>query len=58
MAQHVQPFVAEAVSDVFDAYRKGIFGDFPVTTYPLAQAVQAHDDIATRRKSGVMVLVP
>jgi NADPH2:quinone reductase len=58
MARHVQPVVAKAVGEVFDAYRKGIFGTIPVRTYPLAKATQAHEDIAARRKSGIMILVP
>jgi NADPH:quinone reductase len=58
MAQHVQPALAKAVAEVFGAYRRGVFGDIPVTEYPLVQAAQAHEDIASRRKSGVMVLVP
>jgi NADPH2:quinone reductase len=58
MAQHVQPAVTKAVADVFDAYRRGVFGHIPVTEYPLVKAAQAHEDIAARRKSGVMVLVP
>jgi NADPH:quinone reductase len=58
MAQHVQPAVTKAVADVFDAHRRGVFGDIPVTEYPLIKAAQAHEDIATRRKTGVMVLVP
>jgi NADPH:quinone reductase len=58
MAQHVQPAVRKAVRAVFDAYREGVFGQLDVVRYPLAQARQAHEDIAARRKSGVMVLVP
>ena len=58
MAQYVQGDVARATGDVFDAYRKGTFGALEVTRYPLAQAALAHEDIATRRKSGLIVLVP
>jgi NADPH2:quinone reductase len=58
MAQFVQGSVVKATSAVFDAYRKGVFGDFNATTYPLAEAAAAHADIAARRKSGPMILVP
>jgi len=58
MAQYVQGRVAQASDEVFDAYRKGIFGDFKATVYPLAKAAAAHEDIAARRKSGPMILVP
>jgi NADPH:quinone reductase len=58
MAQHAQPAIAQASGAVFDAYRKGVFGSPEVTRYPLAQAALAHDDIAARRKSGTIVLVP
>jgi NADPH2:quinone reductase len=58
MAQFVQGSVVKATSAVFDAYRKGVFGDFKATIYPLAQAAAAHADIAARRKSGPMILVP
>jgi len=58
MAQHVQGSIAKATGDVFDAYRKGTFGTLEVTRYPLAQAALAHEDIATRRKSGAIILVP
>ncbi|MDR6840100.1 zinc-binding dehydrogenase [Pseudoxanthomonas sacheonensis] len=58
MAQYVQGRVAQASDEVFDAYRKGIFGDFKATVYPLVEAAAAHEDIAARRKSGPMILVP
>ena len=58
MAQHLQGRVAQASDEVFDAYRKGIFGDFKATVYPLVKAAAAHEDIAARRKSGPMILVP
>lgn len=58
MAQYVQAHPAEAVNDVFDAYRSGLLGTFKATTYPLKNAAQAHADIAARRKSGPMILVP
>lgn len=58
MAQHLQGRVAQASEEVFDAYRQGVFGDFKATVYPLAKAAAAHEDIAARRKSGPMILVP
>ena len=58
MAQHLQGRVAQASAEVFDAYRRGVFGDFKATAYPLVQAAQAHEDIAARRKTGPMILVP
>jgi NADPH2:quinone reductase len=58
MAQHVQGRVAEATDAVFDAYRKGVFGDYKAAVYPLREAAAAHRDIAARRKSGPMILVP
>jgi NADPH2:quinone reductase len=58
MAQHAQPAIARASSAVFDAYRKGIFGSLEITRYPLAQAARAHEDIASRRKAGTIILIP
>jgi NADPH:quinone reductase len=58
MAQHVQGSVARATGDVFDAYRKGVFGALDVARYPLVEATRAHEDIAARRKSGAIILVP
>lgn len=58
MAQHLQGVVAEATAAVFDAYRNGVFGEFEATAYPLKDAAKAHEDIAARRKSGPMILVP
>lgn len=58
MAQHIQGAVAKATGDVFDAYCQGIFGEFKAVAYPLTQAAAAHEDIAARRKSSPMILVP
>jgi NADPH2:quinone reductase len=59
MAQHLQgPAQAVATQAVFDAFRNGIFGELDVTRYPLAQAARAHEDIAARRRSGTLILVP
>jgi NADPH2:quinone reductase len=58
MAQQLQGRVAEATAEVFDAFRRGIFGDFEANAYSLADAARAHEDIASRRKTGPMILVP
>jgi NADPH2:quinone reductase len=58
MAQHVMGSVAEATGAVFDAYRNGVFGEYRATAYPLEKAAAAHEDIAARRKTGPMILVP
>lgn len=58
MAQHLQGRTDQASDEVFEAYRKGVFGDFEATVYPLVNAAAAHEDIATRRKTGPMILVP
>jgi NADPH:quinone reductase len=58
MIQHVRNSVALASEAVFDTYRKGIFGGYRATPYPLEKAAAAHEDIAARRKSGPMILVP
>jgi NADPH2:quinone reductase len=58
MAQHLQGHTAEAINEVFDAYRSGLLGTFKATTYALKNAAEAHADIAARRKSGPMILVP
>lgn len=58
MAQYLQGAVAKATNEVFEAYRSGVFGEFKATSYPLTKAAAAHEDIAARRKSGPMILVP
>lgn len=50
--------VATATGELFDAYRKGVFGDIEVARYPLAEAARAHEDIAARRRAGLPILVP
>lgn len=50
--------VATATGELFEAYRKGIFGKIEVARYPIAEAARAHEDIATRRRSGLPILVP
>lgn len=58
MAQHVQDTITQVTRAVFDAYRSGVFGELEVTRYPLTQAAVAHEDIAARRKSGTLILIP
>ena len=48
----------EAATDLLDAFRAGVFGEIPVTRYPLADVSQAHEDIAARRIVGSVVLIP
>lgn len=50
--------VATATGELFDAYRRGVFGKIEVARYPLAEAARAHEDIAARRRSGLPILVP
>lgn len=58
MAQHLQGRAVQAAGEVFDAYRNGVFGKFEAARYPLASAALAHADIAARRTSGPMLLIP
>lgn len=58
MVQHVQASLPQVTKAVFDAYRRGVFGQLEVTRYPLTQAAAAHDDIASRRKFGTQILIP
>lgn len=58
MANQLGGHAQEAVDQVFDAYRRGVFGDIVVTTYPLEDARVAHEDMAARRKAGPLVLIP
>lgn len=50
--------VATATGELFDAYRKGVFGKIEVARYPIAEAARAHEDIAARRRAGLPILVP
>ena len=58
MANHLQGRVNEATAAVFDAYRRGLLGSVPVTRYALKDAAKAHRDIAERRKTGSLLLIP
>ncbi len=53
--QHVTP---EAANELFDAVRAGLFDDLPIVRYPLAEAAQAHADIAARTREGLAILIP
>lgn len=48
----------EASSELFAALRAGIFGEIPITRYPLREAARAHEDIAARRVVGSIILTP
>jgi NADPH2:quinone reductase len=50
--------VATATAELFDAFRKGIFGEIKIMRYSLSDVVRAHEDIAARRRSGSPILVP
>lgn len=59
MAQHLAgPALAEATAAVFSAYRAGVFGKLEVRRYPLKAAASAHEDIVSRRRTGMLILVP
>lgn len=49
---------ADAAGELFQAMRDGWFDDLPIVAYPLAQAAQAHEDIAGRALDGLPILVP
>ena len=58
MPQYVKgPSVAIATGELFDAFRRGVFGEIEVARYPIAEAARAHADIAARRRSGLPILV-
>jgi NADPH2:quinone reductase len=48
----------QAASEVFDVWREDIFGEVTLHRYPLAEAVQAHEDIVARRIGPYPILVP
>jgi len=47
-----------ASGELFDLVAQGKLGEFPVQRYPLADAAQAHADIAARNRTGYQILVP
>ncbi|MEC4722670.1 quinone oxidoreductase [Noviherbaspirillum sp. CPCC 100848] len=48
----------EASTDVFAAYRAGVFGTIEPTRYALSDVVRAHEDIASRSLVGPAILIP
>jgi NADPH2:quinone reductase len=48
----------EASSDLFAAFRAGVFGEIGIARYPLSEARRAHEDIAARRIAGSIILIP
>lgn len=50
--------VATATAELFDAFRKGVFGEIKIMRYSISDVVRAHADIAARRRSGSPILVP
>jgi len=50
--------VATATTELFDAFRQGIFGEIKIARYPLSDVARAHEDIAARRRAGSPILVP
>ncbi len=48
----------KASADVFAALQDDVFGEIGITCYPLSEAARAHADIAARRITGSIVLVP
>jgi len=58
MATHLSGLVEQATSEVFSALKAGVFGEVAITTYALRDAAKAHEDIASRAKSGSLVLLP
>lgn len=47
-----------ATTELFDAYRSGLFGTIASQFYPLDEAVQAHIELQTRVRKGASVLIP
>lgn len=46
------------VSEVFEAFRAGIFGEIKPTIYALADAAQAHADVEARKTTGAIIFHP
>jgi NADPH2:quinone reductase len=53
-----RPTLEAASAELFSAWRAGVFGDIEPVRYPLADVVQAHQDIAGRRIVGSAILIP
>jgi NADPH2:quinone reductase len=58
MATHLAGRVEQAVADVFDAFKAGVFGEVAITRYALRDAARAHADVASRAKTGSLILLP
>lgn len=58
MAEHLKGRIDQATDAVWSAARSGVFGRVPVTRYALENAAQAHTDMASRSKSGSLILIP
>ena len=58
MATYLAGRVEQATHDVFTAFKTGVFGEVAVTSYALRDAAKAHEDIASRAKTGSLVLLP
>jgi len=66
--RYVQPVTGQVVNSraildeasraLFAALQDGIFGQLPITGYPLREARRAHEDIAARRVTGSIILTP
>jgi len=66
--RYVQPVTGQVVNsraildaasrDLFAALQDGIFGQLPITRYPLREVGRAHEDIAARRVTGSVILTP
>ena len=46
-----------AIAELFGAIRAGAFAALDVKSYPLEDAVKAHEDIAARRLAGPAIFV-
>ncbi|KIH83096.1 quinone oxidoreductase family protein [Pseudomonas batumici] len=66
--RYVQPVTGQVVNsraildaasrELFAALQDGIFGQLPITRYPLREVGRAHEDIAARRVTGSVILMP
>ena len=47
-----------AVSELFEAFRTGVFGEIKPTIYPLSEVSRAHQDLEASRTTGSVILHP
>jgi len=47
-----------AVSELFEAFRTGVFGEINPTIYPLSEVSKAHQDLEASRTTGSVILHP